>query len=273
MRKTFRTTGVALAVMLAASAVVQADLKYTMRAEMKPAPTGASGPANPMLAQAGAAMQQQLVPSGPAEIVYIVSDKGVRTEFKQAAMGNTAGTITLARPNGDIISIDTNAKTYWKMTGEQAAKAMAMVPVKPVVTTKRTGEFAAVAGVRSERMTFDIRIDLPIPAELLSQLPPGFPTSIAMNGEAWYAADQYKNYGELVAKGAASMKGMGFEKLMTEGLMLKQVMRSDLFSGQQFELTTTVIAEEKVDAALFEIPAGFKEVPSPLAAMGGGGGR
>ena len=85
MRSTFRTTAVALALMLAASAVVNADLKYTMRAEMKPAPAGASGPANPMLAQAGAAMMQQLAPSGPAEIVYIVSDKGVRTEFKQAA--------------------------------------------------------------------------------------------------------------------------------------------------------------------------------------------
>jgi hypothetical protein len=69
------------------------------------------------------------------------------------------------------------------------------------------------------------------------------------------------------------MGGMGMDKIMSEGLMLKQVMRSDFFGGKQFELTATQIGEEAADAALFEIPAGLKEVPSPAAGIGGGGTR
>jgi hypothetical protein len=119
-------------------------------------------------------------------------------------------------------------------------------------------------------MAFEIRIDLPIPPEALAQMP-GMPTTIVMSGDAWIA-DQYKNYAKMIAQSASGIGGMGMDKIMAEGLMLKQVMRSDFFGARQFEMTTTQIGEEAAEASLFEIPAGFKEVPSPSAGIGGGGG-
>jgi hypothetical protein len=91
-----------------------------------------------------------------------------------------------------------------------------------------------------------------------------------MDGDIWVAADAYKDYAATVAKAAGVLRALGLDKLMVEGLMLRSVMRSDLFNGQIFEVTTTDIVETALDPALFEVPAGYTPVPSPLAGIGGG---
>jgi hypothetical protein len=50
---------------------------------------------------------------------------------------------------------------------------------------------------------------------------------------------------------------------------MRSILRGELLGNQQIESTVTSVAEAAVPASLFEIPAGFTEVPPPsgLGAM------
>jgi hypothetical protein len=254
----------ALVVLLAvgASASVRAELKYTMHVELKKVES-ATPPANPMLAMMGDMLGQQLLPDGPADVIYIIGEKGTRAEFSKAAMGQPEGTIVLALPDGTMTVLNTKEQTYWKATLEAATGAVQAAGFKPTTTAKRTGEFATVAGVRCERVAVDMKLDLPIPEAMRASLPPGFPTSLAMDGETCVTTEQFQKYAELAAKNKAVdiLSAMGLDKLMQSGIVLRQTIR---LSGIEMESVVTAIGEEDVAPALFSIPADYKEVPSPL---------
>ena len=95
-------------------------------------------------------------------------------------------------------------------------------------------------------------------------MPPGVPTAIVMSGEMWSATTPFEKYLPTWAKAAPLLGGMGLGKLMANGITMRQVVRSDLFGGQQLEMAVTQIGEETMPAGLFAIPADFKEVPSPI---------
>jgi hypothetical protein len=144
-----------------------------------------------------------------------------------------------------------------------AVKAMMGGPM-PTVTTKRTGQFDDVLGVRCEKVTFEMRV--PIPAAPGAQAPAGLPTELPMSGESC-VAERYRAYGQMLAR-VPGLAALGGEKLAEDGLPLRQITRSAAFGAREMESLVTTIAEEKVDASTYDVPAGFKEVPPP-----GGGGR
>lgn len=243
---------------------LSADLKYTQHMQIEKAATATDQPVNPMLGMMADAVMKQMVPGGEADVVYLVGEKGARIEYMQAAMGQSAGTITLFSPDGTLAFLNPNEKTYWKTTVQAALEGMktAGIPT-PEVTAKRTGQFDTVAGTKCEVITFDWKMNLPVPESARANLPPDFPMTLTMTGDSCTTTDQYQKYAEIVAKGAnAMMSAMGFDKIAQGGLVLRQKM---LLMGYQMKSTVTQIAEEAAPPNAFEIPADYKEVPMPGA--------
>ena len=243
---------------------LSADLKYTAHMQVGKSATPTDQPANPMIGMMADAVMKQMVPGGEADVVYLVGEKGARIEYLQAAMGQPAGTVTLFSPDGTLAVLNPTEKTYWKTTVQAALDGMKSSGVPaPEVTAKRTGQFETVAGTKCEVITFDWKMNLPIPEAARASLPPDFPTTLNMTGDGCTTTDQYQKYAEIVAKGAnAMMSAMGFDKIAQGGLVLRQKM---LLMGFEMKSTVTQIAEETAPANAFEIPADYKEVPMPGA--------
>lgn len=241
------------------AAPAAAELKYTMHLELKKGEAAAA--ANPMLAMM-AQRFANVVPAGGADMIFIVGERGVRVEYVQAAMGQSAGTIVLARPTGDVLALNPADKTYWKVAMPDIAGAMAQAGMSPTTSTRRTGEFAEIAGVRAERVSFDWSADLPISQEARASLPPDFPTSLSMTGETWVSTDRYQQYAKLLKgnKMFDFLGALGLDKLVLEGIILRSIVR---IAGVELHGEVTKIGEEDAAAALFDIPEGFKEVPPP----------
>src|SRR4051812_7116678 len=241
---------------------LSADLKYTAHMQFEKSVTSTEKSPNPMLGMMADAVMKQMVPGGEADVVYLVGDKGARIEYMQAAMGQPAGTITLFTPDGTLAVLNPQQKTYWKTTVQAALDSVRTSGVPtPEVTAKRTGQFETVAGTKCEVVTFDWKMNLPIPEAARASLPPDFPKALTMTGDGCTTTDQYLKYAEVVAKGAnAMMTAMGFDKIAQGGLVLRQKM--DLM-GYQMLSAVTQIGEEAAPPNAFEIPADYKEVPMP----------
>jgi len=255
---------IALFISGALNVPLSADLRYTTHMQIEKSAAASDQPVNPMLGMMADAVMKQMVPGGEADVVYLVGDKGARIEYMQAAMGQQAGTITLFSPDGTLAFLNPKEKTYWKTTVQAALDGMktAGVPT-PEVSAKRSGQFDTVAGTKCEVVTFDWKMNLPVPESARASLPPDFPTMLNMTGDSCTTTDQYQKYAEIVAKGAnAMMSAMGFDKIAQGGLVLRQTMR---LMGFEMKSTVTQIAEETAAANAFEIPADYKEVPMPGA--------
>lgn len=255
----------ALCFVAVVSTRLSAELKYTMHMELQKLEAAPAQAPNPVLSMMGNAVMKQLVPDGAAEIVYLVGDKGARIEYLQAAMGQAAGTVNLARPDGTLIVMNPKEKTYWKTSVQSSMTAMQSAGISPPeVTATRTGQFETIAGAKCEVITFDWKMKIPVPEAARASLPPDFPTVMAMNGDSCTTTDQYLNYGEIVARSmGAMMTAMGFDKLAQGGLVLRQKMQ---MTGFEVRSAVTQIAEEATPETAFEIPADYKEVPMPTAA-------
>jgi hypothetical protein len=249
----------ALFLVAVVSAPLRAELKYTMRMEMKKS-DNTTAPANPMLTMMGEQMMKQMLPNGSSEMIYIIGEKGTRMEFTQAAMGQPAGSVNIARPDGTLYVLDPQNRTYWKTTTDAAAAQMKAAGIVPEVSAKKTGQSETVAGVNCEVVTFDWKMALPIPEQARASLPPDFPTALIMSGDSCTTA-QYPKYAEIVARGAGGMlASMGLDKVAQGGLIVRQTME---MMGYEMKSVVTKIVEETVDQTLFDVPADYKEVPAP----------
>jgi hypothetical protein len=243
------------------SAPLRAELKYTMRMEMKKSDAAeAAAPSNPMLMMMGEQMMKQMLPNGSSEMIYAIGEKGTRIEFTQAAMGQPAGSVNIARPDGALFVLDPKNKTYWKTTTDTAAAQMKAAGIAPEVTAKKTGQTDTVAGVTCEVVAFDWKMALPIPEQARANLPPDFPTVLTMSGDSC-TTSQYPKYAAIIARGAGGMlASMGFDKVAQGGLIVRQTMQ---MMGYEMKSVVTQISEETIDQTLFDIPADYKEVPAP----------
>jgi hypothetical protein len=257
---------IGLALLLAAAQPLRADLKYSTHSELKPATVADPEPPNPILAMLGPQIMQQMLPSGSADTVYIVTDKGMRTEFVKGGMNQlTEGSVLLVMANGDVVQLNTKDKTYWKATLQAFSDMVQRVGIQPEVTLNPTSESATIQGIRSARSNFQISIPLPIPDQMRSQMPPGFPAAFTMTGEIWYATSPFERYVAMNSRlGLAMGGGVGLAKLLQGGIVMRQVLRSSLFGGRQLESEVTKIGEEPAPADAFDIPADYKEVASPV---------
>jgi hypothetical protein len=255
---------VALCLVASVAVPLRADLKYTLHVEVKKTEVPKGQPLHPMIAMMGDSMIKEMLPAGGADIVYSIGEKGSRVEYLQPAMGQAAGTVSVALPDGTVLMLNPKAQTYWKTTSQAPAAMMKASGMAPTSTVKRTGEFETVAGLKCELVTFDWKMDLPIPEAARASLPPDFPKALSMNGDTCMTTDQFKKYADLAAKSQLGdmLSALGLKEAMQGGIPLRQRMR---FGGVELQSLVTSIAEEDVPASAFEIPAGYKEVPAPGA--------
>lgn len=240
-------------------APLRAELKYTMRIHAQPSSVPSAAPANPLVAMIGSVVTGTLAPDGGLELTITTGDKGTRVDYPRAYTIIPAGGATLLRPDGSMVVLDPATHTYWKLDRPDFS---ALGAAAPAVTIARTGGSETVAGVRTERATFEIRVPLPVPPG--TKLPDGIPSEIRMSGDAWLAP-QYKQYSTLAAGLLGGLNAFGAETLAAEGLMMRSVLRGELLGDREVESIVTTIAETPAPASLFEIPAGYTEVQPPTA--------
>jgi hypothetical protein len=242
----------------AACAPEPTHLRYTMRLEMKPA--SSPMPPDPILGALGDVVAQSMVPGGSVEMTSTIGPEGMRLEWNKPLPGMPTGAVMNHRADGSTVLIDPTEKTYWKVATD-AMGTMFPAGAKPKVTTSRTGQFETVQGERAEKVTFSIRLPLPLPPGVT--LPPGMPTEVPMEGEAWVAA-RYKKYLSGVARTLPGLSSIGLDQLSAEGLQMKQILRSPIFAKQQLETVVTSVAEENTPPGRFVVPEGYREVPPPM---------
>ena len=256
-----RTASAILLIAVGGVVPAAAELRFASLTSAKPAAATGAAETNPMYAAFGEMMLQMIVPDGPVEMTAIVGEKGARMEYPQGMLGLPAGTVTIMLPGGDLVVLNPKNRTYWKTTSQEVAEMWRQLGAEPVVTHKRTGEFATIAGVRAERLTFEWSLAFPMTPEAKGALPPGSPAAMKMTGEIWIAADRYTQYAPMAFRSNSGLASLGMTKLLQEGLVLRSVLRSPSFGGKEIETIVTSIAEEPAPANAFEIPAGYKLVP------------
>lgn len=252
---------VALIAAVALSAQLQAaELKYTMHMEAKAAANAASDPMSGMVG----GMLTQMFPPGGLDQMVIAGDKGMRSEQKQEMGPMKAGSIMLVKPNGTQYVLDPAAKTYYKMPELPAEMAGMLASMNPKVTMGKSGVFETIDGMKCEHIT--LNMTMAIPGVDPSQLPPGMPKELTMAMDMWLS-DSVKAPASAGAASMAMVKQFGFDqlpelkKLSADGrLPVKTVL--SMF-GVEIIMNVKDIKNEAVDAALFEIPKDYKEIPPP----------
>lgn len=248
-----------LAVLAVAAPATAAELKYTMHVEAKAA---AVVPTDPMSAMAGGMISEMFPPGGIDQLV-IAGERGVRSVQQQEFGGIKAGTIALIKPDGTQYIIDPSTRTYSKQSPVPEDVTAMMAQMKPRVTMGERGTFETLDGKKCERIVMNMSMALPgvDPA----QLPPGMPGEITMTYTMWLT-DEVKMPTTGASLSTSVLKQFGFDqmpelkKLTGDGrMMMKGVM--SMF-GVEMIMTSTGVTTESVAADLFEIPAGYKEVPA-----------
>jgi hypothetical protein len=233
--------------MLLAASAAHADLRYVARLEVRSLPSAETLAG---MARMAAIMMLNQLPRG--EAITFINDTGARVEIRESggAMARV-GTVMLAR-DAAMLVLDAANRTYWTLP---APPPVLFTPgLEPDVRYTRTGDFATVAGVRTERVTFTMSAALPFTP------PPGFPTRIATEGELW-VTDRFKSYGAVMTR---TLRALG--TLLAgapEGMVVRHITRSAQF-GYEVEYTVSDLLETPLSADLFEIPESFRKVPTPL---------
>ena len=252
----------ALAIVLSAAVSVEAELKVVAQTSTKAASSPL--PTTPIAIHStyGEMMLLLVAGNGPVETTSIIGDKGARIEYAQATLNLAAGSVALVQPNGDIAILMPKDRVYWRMTTKEMGEMWAQLGIVPKISHKRTGEFMTIAGVRAERISFDWAMEFPLPPEVMAELK-GAPTAMTMSGDLWVAADRYKSYASMAVRSNTTLASLGMIKLLEEGIVLRSVLRSSAFRGQEIETIVTSMTEEPAPANAFSIPAGYKLVPRP----------
>lgn len=274
MRRMFAS----LLVLVALSAPLSAELKITSKMSVKP--VAGAAPATDMMSQMMGPMLLQVFggTAGVESVAIIHEDGRMRTEYTTAFQGMPAGSVMLVRKDGTTVGFDAKGGTWWKVPGmaDMPPEAAAMIAeMKPEITTKKTGQFETIAGLRSERVTMSMRVAIPLPPEV-AQLPAEFramiPEAFMFEGDSWISPSHAKYAGAMAkTMTTGAMAQFGFDKLTTalQGLSTRQVMRMNLLAGYELETLVTSVVEEDTPDSLFDLPTGLKEIPMPTPQIGG----
>jgi hypothetical protein len=240
-----------------------ADLHFTTRTEAHKvtAPEGTS----PTFATTADMLVKMLLPEGSAEVTTWVTAQGSRVEFTNATMMVAAGTVLLFVAGELSVMLNPRDRSYSKMsmpTPQTVSPQMQelMAKMKPDLTVTRTGEYMTIAGFEAEHVTLTSTQNISLPGG--RPLAPGIASTINSNVDLW-VAHQYDAYATRPVPMLASMT-----PFPAQGFTMRSVVRSSLMTGFEIETVVTKIVEEPAPADAFQIPADYKEVPSPVPAVG-----
>lgn len=252
-------TRVMASIALAMVAIVplRADVKYTMHMEARMAANAGNDP----ISQMAGGMLAQMFPAGGLDQLVASGEKGTRIEQKQAFAGIKAGSVALIAADGSTVMLDTATKTWWKQPVMSAEALGAMGAMTPDVKVTKRGEFETIDGMKAEHMT--LSMTMAIPGLAPGQLPPGMSPDLTMTYDVWLTdAVKMSSGAASLSAGLLKQLNLGNIKELSDGrMMLKGVM--SMF-GIEIVMTTREFSTAAVDAALFEIPKDFKEVPAPI---------
>lgn len=248
-----RTLTFTLALAITIAAPAGAELRYTTHVEARKLQSAAS--ADPLLGALGG-MLMNLMASG--DTTTVIGMNAVRVETKSAIGPVPAGSAILLR-SGSALVINATDQTYWTLP---VIPGGTLALMNPQMSSKKTGEFAMVAGLRAERTAYSVTLNLPIPANV--QLPATIPRTLTMDGDMW-VTDEYRTYASaLAALTNVAVPGISVGVLggSVDGLIVRQITRSALL-GFEIEYTISDVVEGPVSPDLFQVPAGYREVPPP----------
>ena len=267
MRKYFA----AIVVVGLCTAPLSAELKVTSKMVARQV-AGAPAGNDMMAAMVGPMITQMYGGAEGVEMTVTMHEDGrMRTDYPKGFIGMPAGSVVILKPDGTSVGFDQKAQTWWKMgdamANPQAAALMAQM--KPEVTTKRTGEFATVAGLKAEKVTMVMVMAIPLPPEAAGAPPEllaMIPKEIRMDGDNWIApvhVKYVKAASKMIAQGPFA--GMGLDKMLgdLQGLTVRAVMRMSVLAGWEIETLVSKVVEEDVPDTVFDVPAGYKEIPMP----------
>lgn len=245
-----------------AAAPAAAELRYVVRVDVSK--TGSA--ATPMAAMIGQ-MLSQMAPGGSLETTYIVGQRGVRAELAKAMGELPAGSVILWKPSApqELLILNPSAKTYTRTPIADPAQAMAAagVAMKAKVTAPAKGE--TISGVATQKASFSIALDFAMMGNLSAE---ARATMAAMQrdstitGEVWTAAGRYDDMAAIARRTGIGdlLRATGLSDSV-KGFVMRQHLRA---GGHDVRYEVTKIGEETAPAALFEIPAGYKEVAGGL---------
>ena len=240
-----KTLFLCVALFLSAASSVSAELRFTMRTETRKAKV--SEPANPFFTKFGEMFATAVAPGGKAETVFIVGEERIRVELGAAIGGLPNGTVIIRQADGSTFILNPAERTYRKTTLESRTNGLPAAEV----SSKRTGQFATIAGVRAERITLTAIFDFSAKAPA-----PGFPTKLALDWQLW-VADRYKMPSSMMAVVNPAIQLLGLQKYVQDGLVMRQILRSPLLGGYELESRVVEFSDRPLSAQLFEVPPDY----------------
>lgn len=242
-----------------AGAPLGADLRYTMRVEVRdsatpaPVPAGAVGEFLKRLQQG---ILQAIAPGGSLQVILAANDEGVRVEYSEATPSVPKGHALLTKADGTSMLVDPIERTYRKLSRLQTGDKKRPSLVTDVKST-RTNEVSTIAGVRAERVTFTTRLDLP--EAVLRQLPPEAPRSFTLEGEMWIT-DQVKAPVTVTEMTNPALQALGLDRVVENGFVMRQIIRGSLLGAREVETAVSAIDGGTIAPELLRLPEGYREL-------------
>ncbi|HYN07433.1 MAG TPA: hypothetical protein VES67_08595 [Vicinamibacterales bacterium] len=236
-----------------------AQLKFTLHTDLNRVDAAAPSDWSALVSQ----LAGQVIPAGGVDHVVLVSDKAMLMEQKQPFAGMAGGVLTLFR-EGQQFGIDPASKTFWKIRPFTDSELQATAASKPDVKVTRTGEVQTINGMRAERVT--TVITLKMPRDAAGTTFPGFPTEPAMTFDVW-VTDAVKvpaGWVPLIDQKVLAQLGIAHVQDFTDKkLLVRAVVKLNLIPDFEIVMTVRDLTTEPVPDSVFEIPAGYKEIPPP----------
>ena len=256
MTPTLKTLVVA-SLCFAASASLSAELKYTVKLEARKG--SAIAEVDPMLTMLGNQILEATAPPGGVEVKITLGNGVARVEWSRELPGIPAGAVLLQRRNGTRVMFNPNTRTWWRVAVPNLAEISERRRAR--VTRTPSNETGTIAGIAATRAKMDVVI--PFPEAQAGEMVSGTPTELPLTGESWSTATLTK-YLTTELRTFLGMGFLGFDGVPAGQFILRQILRGPTFGDMELETIVTSLVEETVPESTFEVPAGFKEVPTPL---------
>jgi TonB family protein len=242
---------------------LRADLSYTMRLEVRPVAIGPQNPAVAALASRVAPLFRLILTgrdgAGAVESTGLLGEQGWRAErIATPGQAATTGVVSIQRPDRSVLFVNPAARTFWTIPGQAGSPDEAL---EPSVSYTRTGAFDMVAGLKAERIDFEIVLK-PVDPRMADAMASDDVT-LRLTGQAWVAPASTR-YAELAFQTYHRPFGLPWldQDLRKLGLVVRAVLRGDLLGGFEIEAVLTR-ADEVTAHAEFDPPAGFAQVEPP----------